>query len=66
MLPQVPAIPGEAALAACAARLGAMRLLLVEPGRGRRFQRVALNLPLDDLVHFLKNDEEMPWLKNLV
>ncbi len=27
--------------------------------------RMSLNLPADDLIHVLKSDEAIPWLKDL-
>ena len=51
--------------AAAALRLGAKRLLLTDPGARRLHMRIALNMPLDDAVYILHNDETFPWMRNL-
>ncbi|KAK9830101.1 hypothetical protein WJX72_009780 [[Myrmecia] bisecta] len=48
-----------------ATRLGAKRLVLAESGSKRMRMKLSLNVPEDDLVHVLRNDETIPWLKNV-
>ena len=59
-----------ALLAGVAARLGAQRILLCETAQRHKRQKLALNVPMDDVVYWLKEnakkDQEFAWMKDLV
>jgi origin recognition complex subunit 1 len=47
----------------CTVGLGAARLLLCDPGHKRLKAKVALNVPVNDLLYVLtKDNAELPWL----
>ena len=46
----------------CAVALGAKRLLICDPGRKRLQAKVALNVPINDLVYVLSSDADLPGL----
>ena len=51
---------------ASAARLGSQRLLLADCSSCRLRMRVALNVPLADVVHVLTDEATgMPWMRSL-
>lgn len=47
--------PGHSVVSAIVSRLGAMRLLLVDPGRCDLRQRIRLNVNKDDILYALKS-----------
>jgi origin recognition complex subunit 1 len=51
-----------AAVLECAVGLGAKRIIICDPGFKRLRAKVALNVPVNDLVHILANDADIPWL----
>ena len=50
----------------CAVALGSSRLLLCEPGHKRLKAKIALNVPVNDLLYVLTNDADLPWLANVL
>lgn len=56
------AVPSYAAVLQCAVSLTASRMLLCDQGSNRLKAKVALNIPVDDLLYVLNNDSELSWL----
>lgn len=50
------------ALLECAVALGSKRLLICDPGHKRLKAKVALNVPVNDLVHVLAHDRDLGWM----
>ena len=49
----------------CCKRLAAKRLLLTEQDSKRLWMRLSLNVPQDDVIEVLQQDQTITWLKDL-
>ena len=58
------AVPSYSAVLHCAISLAASRLLLCDQGNNRLKAKVALNIPVDDLLYTLNTDKELSWLSD--